>query len=53
MTKTALAKELGLSHTAIVNWEKGIKVPSIFTFIDIAEFFKVTIDYLVGRAPYT
>jgi DNA-binding XRE family transcriptional regulator len=48
LTKVALGKALGLSHTAIVNWENGKKYPSIFTFLVIAEFFGVTIEYLVG-----
>ena len=51
-TKTALAKALGLTHPTIVNWENGTKVPSIFTFIELSKFFKVSIDYLVGLENY-
>jgi len=49
LNKTELANALGLKHPTIVNWENGSKVPSIFTFIELANFFGVTIDYLVGR----
>ena len=52
LTKTALANALGLSHTAIVNWENGLKVPSIFTLIKIADFFDVSLDVLVGRKEF-
>ena len=48
LSKSALARALNVSHTTIVNWENGTKVPSIFTFIELAKFFGVTIDYLVG-----
>ncbi|MCL2570210.1 MAG: helix-turn-helix domain-containing protein [Firmicutes bacterium] len=48
MNKSQLARALGLSHTVIINWENGSKAPSIFTFIELAKYFGVTIDYLVG-----
>jgi DNA-binding XRE family transcriptional regulator len=48
LSKSALARELNLSHTAILNWENGTSVPGIFTFIELAKFFDVSIDYLVG-----
>jgi len=49
MTKSALGKALAVSHSAIVKWENGTKLPSILTFCEIADYFGVTIDYLVGR----
>ena len=48
LNKSALAEQLGISHVTVVNWENGKKVPSIFTFIELAKFFHVSIDYLVG-----
>jgi transcriptional regulator with XRE-family HTH domain len=48
LSKSALARELGITHSAIIFWENGTKVPSIFTFIELAKFFDVSIDYLVG-----
>jgi transcriptional regulator with XRE-family HTH domain len=48
LTKFALAKELGISHAAVVLWENGTNVPSVYSLIDLSKFFKVSIDYLVG-----
>ena len=48
LTKTALAKELGFSHVALVNWEKGKRTPDVDTMIAIASYFNVTLDFLCG-----
>jgi len=48
LTKTALAKELGFSHVTLVNWEKGNRTPDVDTMIVIANYFKVTLDFLCG-----
>lgn len=45
-----LAVHAGLSFNAISKIEQGIaKNPRMETLIKIAEAFKITIDYLVGR----
>lgn len=44
-----IAKQIGLSVQAYCNYEKGIREPDISTLIKLAEYFNVTIDYLVGR----
>lgn len=49
VTQTQLGEYCGYSHAAVVNWENGQREPSIETLIKIADFFGVTIDYLVGR----
>ncbi|AKX95665.1 transcriptional regulator [Moorella thermoacetica] len=46
-----LADALGLkSKGAITQFEKGIISPSVDTLISIADFFDVSLDYLVGRS---
>lgn len=42
----ALAKELNISSGAITSWKKG-KVPHHNTLIKIADYFGVTVDYLL------
>lgn len=44
-----LAKEIKVSKAVISMWENGLRVPTMFSLIAIADYFGVTIDYLVGR----
>lgn len=44
----AIAKELGISSGAITSWKKG-KVPHHNTLLKIAQYFGVTVDYLLGN----
>lgn len=48
LTLEQLANELSLVKQTIGNWEKGIRVPSLEASISLAEFFNVSLDYLVG-----
>ena len=43
-----LAKNLGVSKGNISYWERGLKEPSMHSLIQLAKFFGVTIDYIVG-----
>ncbi len=47
-----LARLLNVSKSAISGWEVGRNQPSYDILISLAEFFDVTVDYLVGRADY-
>lgn len=44
----ALAKELNLSHGAISFWENGQREPTMSNLIALAQYFGVSVDYLVG-----
>ena len=44
-----LAQALGVSKGIISLWENGLREPNMSSLIMIANYFKVTIDYLVGR----
>ena len=48
ITQLALAKELGVSRSSVNAWEMGISMPTIERLIDIAQYFHVSIDYLLG-----
>ena len=48
LTLEQLAKELKLVKQTVGNWEKGFRTPSLEVSIAIAEYFKVSLDYLVG-----
>lgn len=43
-----LAKQIGVSKGIISFWENGLREPSMSSLIALAQFFGVTIDYLVG-----
>ena len=49
MSQRELGKIFGVSTQTILNWENQIYEPNIEQLIQIANFFDVSIDYLVGR----
>jgi len=50
LTQTQLAEKLKYkNYTIITHWESGNIVPDIENLKILADFFSVTIDYLVGR----
>lgn len=48
--KKELAKEIGVSATVFSDWNCGRGKPNIETVVKIAEFFHVSLDYLVYGA---
>ena len=49
MSQENMAKELNVSQSLINNWETGRSTPAPEMLIYIADYFDVSIDYLVGR----
>ena len=43
-----LADVLNLSNASISYWENGLQEPSASALFKLAQYFKVSIDYLVG-----
>lgn len=43
-----LAYSIGVSKGIISLWENGLREPNMSSLILLAEYFKVSIDYLVG-----
>lgn len=50
LSQKALANELGVSDAAITMMEKGKRSPSFEILIALADYFDVSLDYLVGRS---
>lgn len=48
LTTIQLAKELGVGDSTISRWENGLRIPNIDNLYNIALFFKVSADYLIG-----
>lgn len=50
ITQEQLAKDTGLSQSAITYWETGKRVPNAQVVIILARYFGVTTDYLLGES---
>ena len=48
LTKEKLAQELGVDDTTIGNWERARHEPVLSHLLALADFFDVSMDYLVG-----
>lgn len=50
LTQKQLAIETETSERGIQNYEMGIRKPAFDVLIALADFFDVSLDYLVGRS---
>lgn len=50
LTQPALANAIGLTKQAINDFEHARSNPSALTLIALADYFDVSLDYLVGRS---
>jgi transcriptional regulator with XRE-family HTH domain len=50
-TQKICAEKLGEESANYNKWENGV-TPSFETLVKIADFFDVSVDYLLGRSPY-
>ena len=51
LNQQELADTLGVSFQTVSKWETGITMPDISLLPDISEYFKVTVDELLGLIP--
>ena len=49
VTQEELAAQLGVTAAAVSKWEKGATLPDVLMLCDLADFFGVTADDLLGR----
>lgn len=49
LTQTEVAEALNLTRTAIANYENAIREPDLKTLIKLADYFDVSLDYLLCR----
>lgn len=49
LTMDQLAKDIGSTRATISNFENEQRKPSLDMVIKLADYFQVSIDYLVGR----
>ncbi len=49
LTQADVARAVGVSRTMIVRYESGERCPPLDILLKLADFFGVSLDYLVGR----
>ena len=49
LSQNEIAKQIGLKQFTYSNYETGVTEPKIQTLIDLADYYNVSLDYLVGR----
>lgn len=49
LSQRALAKEIGCSQNMISQWENGTRDPGTETLQALADYFNVSVDFLLGR----
>ncbi len=50
LRQTDVSKVTGIDQKTLSNYETGKTLPDSYALIRLADFFDVSIDYLVGRA---
>jgi len=50
ITQRAIANHLNITDTAYGFYEQGKNYPNMDILIKLADFFEVSLDYLVGRS---
>ena len=49
ISRIVLSELCGLSPDAVRRYERGEAEPSLKSLVALAEFFEVSVDYLIGR----
>ena len=51
LSQSALAQQLGIGRSTLVEYESGATVPSLAVAIRLAESLNVSLDWLCGLSP--
>ena len=49
LTKSFLCHQIHVSRSSMTEYEKGVTQPSMPVLLQMADFFDVSLDYLMGR----
>ena len=52
MTQDSLAEMMNVSTRTVSTWETGERIPSVGVIAWLADHFKVSMDYIIGRTDY-
>ena len=48
-SQNAICKDLGISKQKLSNWKTGYTEPDLRALVTLADYFDVSVDYLLGR----
>ena len=48
LSKSALAKRLGVTRSSVNAWEMGLSIPTAQYIVELSQLFHVSTDYLLG-----
>lgn len=48
LTQTELAKRTGIKQQNLSRWEKNTHIPNVMDCITLANYYQISIDFLVG-----
>ena len=49
LSQRKLAQDTGINQQSISRWESGQRLPNILDLIKLANYYKISIDELIGR----
>jgi transcriptional regulator with XRE-family HTH domain len=49
LAQKEVAAHIGVTQTAVSDWERGEREPDFETLVKLADFFGVTVDNILGR----
>lgn len=52
VTQRQLAEYLQIAQPSYIRYENGSAEPNLETLVKIADYFDVSVDYLLGRTEY-
>jgi transcriptional regulator with XRE-family HTH domain len=52
LTQEQLAKEVGLSKSAIIKYENNVREPNFEAITKLENYFKVSVNYLMGKSKF-
>ncbi|MGO3751178.1 MAG: helix-turn-helix domain-containing protein [Peptoniphilaceae bacterium] len=50
LSQTDIANRYNIDRTTVGKWETGISTPNVEIIKDLAKYFNVTVDYLIGNS---
>lgn len=50
ISQQEIATSLGVDRSIVSHWERGTRIPSLDIAYSLADYFEVSLDYLVGRS---
>lgn len=52
LSQVALAKQLDVDSSTIAKYETGDRFPDVIMLMKLADFFDVSVDYIIGRKNF-